>query len=100
MGHMHTRGKAFTMTLNPGPPSEQVLLDIPAWNFDWQINYQPVTAIPVKRGDVIRIRCEWDRSQRVDPEPRYIVFAEGTEDEMCFSTYTINPKEPTGLGAG
>jgi polyisoprenoid-binding protein YceI len=98
MGHMHTRGKTFTMTLNPGTPEEQVLLDIPAWNFDWQINYQPVDPIPVKRGDVIRIRCTWDRSQVVDPQPRYITFAEGTEDEMCFSTYTIDPTEPTGLG--
>jgi polyisoprenoid-binding protein YceI len=100
MGHMHTRGKSFTMTLNPGTPSEKVLLDIPAWNFDWQINYQPVDPIPVKPGDVIRIRCEWDRSQVVDPEPRYITFAEGTEDEMCFSTYTVDPTQPTGLGTG
>jgi polyisoprenoid-binding protein YceI/mono/diheme cytochrome c family protein len=100
MGHMHTRGKSFTMTLDPGTPQEKVLLDIPAWNFDWQINYQPQTPIPVHRGDVIRIRCTWDRSQVVDPSPRYITFAEGTEDEMCFSTYTIDPTQPTGVGPG
>ena len=49
MGHMHTRGKSFRMILNPGTPKETVLLDIPSWNFDWQINYQPVTPIPVER---------------------------------------------------
>ena len=98
MGHMHTRGKSFRMILDPGTPKETVLLDIPSWNFDWQINYQPVDPIPVQRGDTIRIQCSWDRSQRVDPSPRYITFAEGTEDEMCFSTYTIDPAQPTGSG--
>lgn len=91
LGHMHTLGASFRMTLNPGTPGEQVLLDIPVWNFDWQLNYQPVQPVPVKRGDTIRIECSWDRSLRHDPEPRYIVFAEGTEDEMCFSTYTLLP---------
>ena len=94
LGHMHTMGKSFRMTLNPGTPGETVLLDIPVWNFDWQLNYQPVDPVPVKRGDTIRIECSWDRSLRYDPEPRYLVFAEGTEDEMCFSTYTVLPNQP------
>ena len=98
MGHMHTRGKSFRMTLNPGTTDEKVLLDIPAWNFDWQINYQPIDAIPVHRGDRLRIECSWDRSQRNDSAPRYITFAEGTEDEMCFATYTVDPNKATGAG--
>lgn len=96
LGHMHTIGKAFKMTLNPGTPGEKVLLDIPTWNFEWQLNYQPVEPVDVKRGDVLRIECSWDRGLRFDPEPRYIVFAEGTEDEMCFSTYTVRPNRPSG----
>lgn len=92
LGHMHTLGKAFRMTLNPGTPQEKILLDIPTWNFEWQLNYQPVDPVPAKRGDVIRIECSWDRALRYDPNPKYIVFSEGTEDEMCFSTYTIDPK--------
>lgn len=94
LGHMHTLGKAFRMTLNPGTPGEKILLDIPVWNFEWQLNYQPATPVPVKRGDTIRIECSWDRALRYDAEPRYIVFAEGTEDEMCFSTYTLLPSKP------
>lgn len=91
LGHMHTIGKSFRMTLNPGTPEEKILLDIPTWNFDWQLNYQPVDPVEVHRGDVIRIECSWDRGLRYDPSPKYIVFAEGTEDEMCFSTYTVDP---------
>ena len=96
LGHMHTLGRTFRMTLNPGTPDEKVLLDIPSWNFDWQLNYQPVDPVPVKRGDVIRIDCSWDRSQRFDAVPRYILWSEGTEDEMCFSTYTISPTRTSG----
>ena len=92
LGHMHTLGESYRMTLNPGTPEEQVLLDIPVWNFDWQLNYQPVTDVQVKPGDVIRTDCSWNRDLRYDPDPQYIFFAEGTNDEMCFSTYTLRPE--------
>lgn len=91
LGHEHEIGKSYRMTLNPGTPEEKVLLDIPHWDFNWQLNYQPVDPIPVKAGDVIGVECTWDRALRYDPEPRYIVFSEGTEDEMCFSTITMIP---------
>ena len=49
--------------------------------------------IHVKAGTKIRMDCSWDR--RADPNrpPKHIVFAEGTEDEMCFSTYGFIPDE-------
>ena len=93
LGHMHELGESFKMTLNPGTPEEKLLLHIPRWDFNWQLNYQPVDPIPVKATDTIEIECTWDRSLRYDPEPRYLLFSEGTEDEMCFSTYTVIPAE-------
>lgn len=91
LGHMHELGSTYRMTLNPGTPEEKILLDIPHWDFAWQLNYQPVDPVAIKQGDVIRVECVWDRRLRGDAEPRYLVFAEGTQDEMCFSTYTIKP---------
>ncbi len=99
LGHMHELGESFRMTLNPGTDEEKVLLDIPTWNFDWQLNYQPVEEVRIEEGDVLRIECTWDRGLRHDPEPRYLLFAEGTQDEMCFSTYTLLPDEPVGEDA-
>ena len=89
LGHMHEIGDWFRMTLNPGTVDEQVLLDIPDWDFDWQYNYEPVDRIVISPNDVIRIECGWDRSLG-DPtlEPRYIVWADGTNDEMCFANIT------------
>ena len=97
LGHMHELGTTFRMTLNPGRPNEKVLLDIPRWDFSWQLNYQPVEAVNFSPGDVLRIECGWDRSLRSDPDPRYLLFGEGTEDEMCFSTIAVLPAQP---GAG
>jgi len=91
LGHMHTLGKTFRLTLHPDTSEEEVLLDIPEWSFDWQMNYGFVEPIHVKAGDKIQMDCSWDR--RADPNrpPKYIVFAEGTEDEMCFATYGFIP---------
>lgn len=90
-GHMHTLGKAIRLTLDPGTPQQQVLLDIPNWNFDWQMNYNLATAIHVTTGDTIKMDCTWDRSIDPNRAPKYLVFAEGTEDEMCFGTYAVIP---------
>jgi polyisoprenoid-binding protein YceI len=93
MGHMHTLGRSFRLTLDAGSDAEQVLLDIPTWSFDWQMNYQLEKPLEVKRGQKLKLECSWDRS--LDPlrPPKYIVFAEGTEDEMCFGTYALIPKD-------
>ena len=74
------------------PRKPKVLLDIPTWNFDWQMNYE----LADSRSTSTRARrsgwtCSWDRSLDPNRPPKYIVFAEGTEDEMCFSTYAIIP---------
>ncbi|QXC62839.1 YceI family protein [Aquihabitans sp. G128] len=93
MGHMHTLGKSIRLTLDPDQPSEKILLDIPNWSFDWQMNYGFEEPVRVKAGEQIRIDCAWDRSADPNRAPKYIVFAEGTEDEMCFGTYSLIPDE-------
>ena len=94
-GHEHEIGDSFRMTLNPGTPEEKVLLDIPDWDFKWQLVYAPEETIMLKKGDVLRIECSWDRSLIKSAQPAYITWAEGTEDEMCYSAITTRlPKGP------
>ena len=86
LGHQHNIGASFRMTLNPGTPAELILLDIPKWDFEWQFAYYPQEEIYVKRDDVIRLDCVWDRSLRPnDLEPSYVLWADGSNDEMCFA---------------
>lgn len=90
-GHMHEIGASIRLTLNPDTPNEVILLDIPTWSFEWQLGYAPVDDIVITTDDVIRIECSWDRSLRFDPDPKYITWAEGTTDEMCYSSITTRP---------
>jgi hypothetical protein len=90
-GHMHLLGREISVTLNPGTSGEKVLLDVPTWDFDQQ------GAIPLKRpvrvqpGDTLRVRCRHDAGLRSqlpalqDTPPRYVVWGEGTADEMCLA---------------
>ena len=91
LGHMHEFGAAYRMTLHPDTPDERILLDIPVWDFEWQLNYEPVEDIRIERGDTVRFECWWDRSLLYMPEPRYIIWNEGTVDEMCFSSISVIP---------
>ncbi len=93
LGHEHTLGSSFRFTLHPESSKPTVLLDIPHWSFDWQMNYELAKPIHVEAGDTIRMACTWDRALDPNRTPKYIVFAEGTEDEMCFGTYAIIPDE-------
>jgi hypothetical protein len=94
-GHMHLLGASIKIELNPGTSRAQVLLDIPRWDFHWQNAYtlqHPVEAGP---GDVVRVTCRHDVGKRrageqgVPKAPRYILWGEGTTDEMCLGILQV-----------
>ena len=83
-GHMHELGSSFRLTLNPDSEAPLPLLDIPRWDFNWQDEFVLAEPLEVKPGDSLRMECEWDNT--LSDEPRYVVWGEGTSDEMCFGT--------------
>jgi hypothetical protein len=95
-GHMHLRGVDIRIDLNPGRPDARVLLHIPRWHFHWQDAYylrRPVDASP---GDTIRVTCRFDNSPGTQPivqgrrlAPRYVLWGEGTTDEMCLGLLQV-----------
>jgi hypothetical protein len=94
MSHQHKLGKSTNTILNPGTPNEQLIMDIPVWDFNWQGNYFYEEPIWVNANDTIRVTCVWDNSvSRSNPEPRYITVGEGTNDEMCLNFVTMLPAE-------
>ena len=70
---------------------ELILLDIPDWDFEWQLGYQPVDDIVIDRNDVIRIDCGWNRERAPYEAVGYILWSDGTGDEMCYSSITTAP---------
>ncbi len=87
LGHMHELGRSFRLELNPGRDDALLLLDIPRWDFHWQDRYEFVEPLQIKFGEVVRMSCTWDNS--LSDEPRYVVWGEGTSDEMCFAAVLV-----------
>jgi hypothetical protein len=88
-GHMHLLGRSIKVELNPDTPKARTLLDIPAYNFDAQAIQPLPTPVTVTAGDTYRVTCTHDTALRRQlPQlkplpPRYVVWGEGTSDEMC-----------------
>jgi hypothetical protein len=88
-GHMHLLGRSIRIDLERADGSSRRLLDVKVWNFDDQratVLRHPVTVGP---GDRLRVTCTHDATLR-DKLPelrklpsRYVVWGEGTSDEMC-----------------
>jgi len=94
-GHMHLLGAAIRLELNPGTPRARVLLDIPRWDFHWQNAYTLATPVTAGPGDVVRVTCRHDVRRRhhgehgVPSTPRYVLWGEGTTDEMCLGLLQV-----------
>jgi hypothetical protein len=62
---------------------------VPAYNFDEQAVVPLAKPVEVRSGDTLRVTCTHDVTQRQrlpqlrDLPPRYVVWGDGTSDEMC-----------------
>lgn len=84
--HMHELGTTYRLTLNPGEPDERILVDMEKWNFEWQLGYYPDEELVFEQGDRLLLECGWDRALwPAGLESRYVIWAEGTQDEMCYT---------------
>jgi hypothetical protein len=93
-GHMHLLGTAIRVELNPGTARAKLLLDIPRWDFHWQNAYTLARSLQARPGDVVRVTCRHDASKRAQAEgvprtPRYVLWGEGTTDEMCLGILQV-----------
>ena len=94
-GHMHLLGTKISVTVNKGRADERTILDIPVWDFDDQGSRPVHPALPVGPGDTLTVSCTHDQRLR-DLLPsfegmpeRYVVWGEGTTDEMCLGIVMV-----------
>jgi len=90
-GHMHLLGRSLRVDLDPGTPRARLLLEIPRWDFHWQAVYQLATPVDAGPGDVVRVTCRYDTRLRRG-KPRYVLWGEGTTDEMCLGILQVTPR--------
>ncbi len=94
-GHMHLLGRSITIEVNPGTPQARTLLDIKPWDFDNQ-GARPVEPIQLQPFETVKVTCrhaQWlrdaDPAFETQREDRYVVWGEGTTDEMCLGILTV-----------
>ena len=93
MAHMHLLGASISVVLNPGTSRSTTLLEIPRWDFHWQSSYLLAQPVVAEAGDVLRVTCRHDVGKRATlrprPSARYILWGEGTRDEMCLGVVQV-----------
>jgi hypothetical protein len=87
--HQHTLGTRNKLSVVRAD-SEECLLEIPRWDFNWQGTYELGAATTVHPGDRLRLECHWDNSAANQPivdgvqQPaKDLGWGENTSDEMC-----------------
>jgi hypothetical protein len=90
--HMHLLGSHGRIWIDRADDSQQCLLDIPEWDFNWQGTYELQEPITVNAGDLFNMECQWDNSAEnqliVDGEQlptQDLEWGDGTRDEMCLA---------------
>ena len=94
--HMHLRGRKMTMTATFPDGRREVLLNVPAYDFNWQLFYYPAERITLPRGTRVDVVARYDNSaaNRANPDPATTVrFGETSNDEMMFGTFEFVPVE-------
>ena len=85
MPHMHVRGKAFKYELTTPDGKCETLLDIPHYDFNWQIQYQLAQPKFIPAGSKVRITAVYDNStgNPANPDPTKTVrWGPQTYEEM------------------
>ena len=83
--HMHVRGKAYRYTLRTPDGKEDILLDVPRYDFNWQLLYRYAEPRLLPAGSVIQATGWFDNSPAnpANPDPTKTVrWGPQTTDEM------------------
>lgn len=95
MPHMHVRGKDFEYKLIYPDGKEKILLRVPKYDFNWQLNYFVKEPIAVPKGSRIECVAHHDNSagNKFNPDPTATVrWGDQTWEEMMIGwlDYTID----------
>ena len=85
MPHMHLRGKSYRYELDRPGSAPVTLLDVPRYDFNWQLLYRLTEHVDLPAGSVLKGVAHYDNSagNPANPDPkRRVPWGEQTDDEM------------------
>ncbi len=96
MPHTHVRGKSFRYELMLPDGTQRLLLDVPRYDFNWQLYYQLREELPVPGGALLRATAVYDNSEGNPANPDLsleVRFGEQTWEEMMigYVDYVLGP---------
>ena len=99
--HMHLRGKDFQYTVLYPDGRREILLNVPKYDFNWQIRYHLKSPLLLPKGTRIECVAHFDNSpnNKFNPDStREVRWGEQTWEEMMigFFTYTVPYGTQTG----
>jgi len=100
MPHMHYRGVAMEYKVFYPDGRSEVLLDVPAYSFNWQMSYKPQTPIRIPAGSKIQVTGYFDNSpkNKYNPDPSKAVRqGEPTYDEMMMGFMDYTAEKPQNV---
>jgi hypothetical protein len=107
MPHMHVRGKDFTYTVVYPDGRSEIVLRVPKYNFDWQLDYELETPLFLPKGSRLDCVAHFDNSlsNKFNPDPSAKVrWGDQTWEEMMIGWYAtvryLDPSaKPSALGS-
>jgi len=97
MPHTHVRGTSFKYEVDYPDGSHEILLDVPHFDFNWQLWYNFVEPKLIPKGSVIRTTAHYDNSadNPYNPDPTIdVTYGDQTWEEMMFGWYaTVVPRD-------
>lgn len=94
--HMHQLGESGTLKIHRSDGTDECMLDVPRWDFHWQLAYGFTEPKVFHPGDQLSIECHWDNTAANQPEvhgerqePRDVTWGEGSTDEMCLGVFYV-----------
>ena len=100
--HMHLRGKAFRYEAILPDGETRTLLDVPRYDFNWQLSYRLAEPVTLPAGSTIRATAIFDNSadNPANPDPtRTVRWGQQTYDEMMIGYVEYHMAEGS-LGRG
>jgi thiol-disulfide isomerase/thioredoxin/mono/diheme cytochrome c family protein len=105
MAHTHVRGKTFKFDVTYPDGRNETLLDIPRYDFNWQLRYECAETKRIPAGSLMKITATYDNSpgNPANPDPTQTVrWGKQTSDEMmigymeCYTPNVTLPAHSSG----
>jgi hypothetical protein len=88
--HAHAWASRMVASLRPTSGGEQCLIEVPDWDYNWQLDYLFKEGVPYTAEDTLHLECDYDNTAQNQPvvngvkrQVAPVTFGESTLNEMC-----------------